>query len=179
MRVFVLGLLLTGLVFSTGCAFLRQHPPAPVADSVAEEYPHHFYREYSRRVGYSLVGDESPALLREVGQWLGTPYQMGGCSTEGTDCSCLARSIYEEVYGIQLPRRSEDMAAMAKKIPINNLKEGDLLFFNVTGKKISHVGVHISKGYFVHASSSAGVIINHITMAYYANRLAFAGRIPT
>ncbi len=60
---------------------------------------------------------------------------------------------------------------------LKNLKEGDLLFFKTSGNKVSHVGLHISKGYFVHASSSKGVMINHISDNYYKRTFAFAGRI--
>lgn len=176
MRHFVMGSLLAGVMLSTGCALLHQPPPV-AREATVEEQPHDLHRQYSHQLGYALEGSESTELLHEVVSWLGTPYQMGGCSKEGTDCSCLAGNIYKEVYGIQLPRRSGDIAARTRKVPLDSLKEGDLLFFNITGKRISHVGVHISKGYFVHASASAGVVINHISMAYYAKRLEFAGRM--
>ena len=116
-------------------------------------------------------------LIREVDTWLGVPYRYGGCSKKGTDCSCMIQNIYRSVYNIELPRRSSDMAKLTAPVNRKQLKEGDLLFFRISKKKVSHVGLHISKGYFIHASTSAGVIINHISESYYKKHFAFAGRI--
>lgn len=135
------------------------------------------YKSYSEAFGYELKGNENPDLLKTVDSWLGVPYEYGGCSKNGTDCSCLIHNIYKEVYNVELPRISEDISNKAKKINKENASAGDLFFFKISKDKVSHIGLHISRGYFVHASSSNGVMINHIDEKYYRNAFSFAGRI--
>ncbi len=167
-------LLLSFLMVSSGCGVFKKKPDKHVKTSEASSAN---YERYSRALGYELEGNENILLLEEVASWLGVPYKYGGCTRKGTDCSCLIGNIYSNIYGIKLPRRSIDIASRSKKINLKNLKEADLLFFKTSGNKVSHVGLHISKGYFVHASSSKGVMINHITDNYYKRTFAFAGRI--
>ncbi|MCF8331686.1 MAG: C40 family peptidase [Bacteroidales bacterium] len=152
----------------------RQTAKTPEGSTANSRTP---YEVYSRALGYQLKGTEDIALIREVDSWLGVPYRYGGCSKKGTDCSCMIGNIYRKVYNIDLPRRSSDIADVAVSIDRKQLQEGDLIFFRISDKKVSHVGLHISKGYFIHASTSAGVIINHISEPYYNENFAFAGRI--
>ena len=91
--------------------------------------------------------------------WLGTPHRMGGTTKQGVDCSGFVCNVYKEIYGISLPRRSQDMAKVCKIINNkNDLKEGDLVFFNnKKGGTINHVGIFLDKDKFIHTSSSKGV----------------------
>jgi hypothetical protein len=136
-----------------------------------------FYEIYSHKLGYELNGSEEMKFIKSVDEWLGVPYKYGGCTKDGTDCSCFVSCFYQNVYGISLPRRSEDMKLQSKTIEKEALKQGDLVFFKITGEKISHVGIYISKGFFVHATTSKGVMINSLDENYYKKYFLTAGRI--
>ncbi len=178
---FILLLLLAG-----SCTYLRETPsyreqelqerrqrssPAPSAA------PGGFYADYSRKLGYTLNGNENPDLLREIVSWLGTPYRYGGTSRSGADCSGFALQVYKEVYGINLARVTANMAQHSTRVNRRNLREGDLVFFRISGRKISHVGIYISNNKFAHASTSRGVIISDLDENYYNDRFAFGGRV--
>lgn len=109
-------------------------------------------------------------LLEEAMTWLGTPYRYGGQDYSGTDCSGLTMKVYHKALGIKLPRNSAEQQKFCKTISKKSLNAGDLLFF-CTGKdknRVSHVGLYIGDGRFIHSSSSRGVIISHIDENYYA-----------
>ncbi|MCX6230181.1 MAG: NlpC/P60 family protein [Bacteroidetes bacterium] len=131
---------------------------------------------YAQKLGYELAGNEDTKFLETVISWLGVPYKYGGCSKEGTDCSCFVNSFYKEMYGKTLARKSEDI--MMQSIPVNKdaLIQGDLVFFKITGEKVSHVGIYISKGHFIHATTSKGVMINNLEENYYKKYFFSAGR---
>lgn len=109
-------------------------------------------------------------LLEEAMTWLGTPYRYGGQDYSGTDCSGLTMKVYHKALGIKIPRNSAEQQKFCKSISKKSLTTGDLLFF-CTGKdknRVSHVGLYIGDGRFIHSSSSRGVIISHIDENYYA-----------
>lgn len=112
--------------------------------------------------------------------WLGTPHRMGGTTKQGVDCSGFVCNVYKEIYGISLPRRSQDMAKVCKIIKDkNDLKEGDLVFFNnKKGGTINHVGIFLDKDKFIHTSSSKGVTIGKFSETYWAERFRCGGRHP-
>jgi cell wall-associated NlpC family hydrolase len=136
-----------------------------------------FYENYSKKLGYELEGSEDRKFLENVVAWIGVPYKYGGCTKEGTDCSCFVSSIYKDVFGITLPRKSEDIQQLTVSIDKEILKQGDLIFFKITGEKVSHVGIYISKKYFIHATTSKGVIINSLDERYYQKYFHKAGRV--
>lgn len=136
-----------------------------------------FYDEYSGIMGYSLNGTENPELLREVAGWLGTPYQYGGTTKAGADCSGFAKEVYLDVYGINLERVTVNMAQSSRRISKRNLREGDLVFFRINGRRISHVGIYLSNNKFIHASTSRGVIVSDLDENYYSRNFAFGGRV--
>lgn len=136
------------------------------------------YQNYSRKLGIELTGRENPKLIDEVSVWMGTPYKTGGCSLEGTDCSCLIHNIYERVYGINLERSSEAMAQKnCIRIDKEELQEGDLIFFSIKNVKISHVGLFLGNGNFVHSTTSKGVIISNLNESYYQKYYTHSGRV--
>lgn len=118
-------------------------------------------------------------LIKEAKKWLGTKYKYGGHSKLGTDCSGFVMEVYKSVYDFKLPRTSRDQQEFCKRIKKSQLKIGDLVFF-ATGKKkgkVSHVGIYIGNGQFIHASSSKGVIISEMDQNYYVRTYHSSGRV--
>ncbi|AJS61700.1 C40 family peptidase [Paenibacillus sp. IHBB 10380] len=107
---------------------------------------------------------------------LGTSYKNGGVSTSGFDCSGFTMYIFEKL-GINLPHQSGSQFGMGTAVDRSDLREGDLVFFNTSGKGVSHVGIYVGDGKFAHASSSNGVIINSLSESYYVSRYIGAKRI--
>ncbi len=137
-----------------------------------------FYATYARRLGIPLDGTEDKDLILAVDEWLGTRYRWGGCSKAGVDCSCLVRDIYRNVYGIELSRTSwgmfyEDLTP----VPAEALREGDILAFKIRRNRVSHVGIYLKDGQFVHASRTDGVTISDLSEPYYQRRFHSGGRV--
>ena len=109
-------------------------------------------------------------MLHSMGL-VGTPYRWGGSSTDtGFDCSGMIQFVYKNALDVSLPRTARDMAAASRKIPDNQLKAGDLVFFNTGGSsQYSHVGLYIGNGEFIHAPSSGKTIkTEKLSSPYYA-----------
>ncbi|OFN88210.1 C40 family peptidase [Neisseria sp. HMSC064E01] len=109
-------------------------------------------------------------MLHSMGL-VGTPYRWGGSSTAtGFDCSGMIQFVYKNALDVSLPRTARDMAAASRKIPDNQLKAGDLVFFNTGGSsQYSHVGLYIGNGEFIHAPSSGKTIkTEKLSSPYYA-----------
>ena len=118
-------------------------------------------------------------LFRAIGL-VGTPYHWGGNTPAGGfDCSGLIDYIYRTAAGINLPRTSHDMASMdARKVRrMTQLASGDLVFFDIGGS-ISHVGVYVGKGRFVHAPNSGGTVrLDDIDGPYWGEHFAYGKRV--
>lgn len=117
------------------------------------------------------------SLYTFIEEWYGTPYRFGGTSRNGIDCSAFTRQLFADVYNLDLVRTSIEQFANAYFVPKENLKEGDLVFFKIHGKRISHVGVYLYDGKFVHASVSQGVVISDLADAYWTRYYAGGGRM--
>lgn len=107
---------------------------------------------------------------------IGTKYVTGGISTNGFDCSGFTMYVFDKI-GIDLPHQSGSQYQMGSAISRDDLRPGDLVFFNTTGKGVSHVGIYVGEGKFAHASSSRGVTISSLSDSYYVNRYVGAKRI--
>ncbi len=116
-------------------------------------------------------------LFRGVYYWYGTPHQDNGKDESGIDCSTLASKLVQRAYSQKISGPSESIATQVKTISQTELKEGDLLFFNIYGKKISHVGVYLKDRKFAHASVTKGVTVNSLDEEYYKTRFVSAGRL--
>ena len=115
-------------------------------------------------------------LYNFIIDWYGTPYKYGGMNEDGIDCSGFTNILYKEIYKIQIPRVSKDIAENVKRKYTEDLKEGDLVFFSF-GKTgiVNHVGIYLHNNKFVHASTSKGVIISNLTEPYYGDSLVKCG----
>lgn len=115
--------------------------------------------KYSSIMGVDVEAIQNGRLYAFIDQWMGTPYKFGGLDKDGIDCSGLAYLLEQQVYGINIPRMTSQQVTSIKRKYEEQLQEGDLVFFDYDGKKFSHVGIYLQNGYFVHASSTKGVII--------------------
>ncbi|RYE19547.1 MAG: glycoside hydrolase [Sphingobacteriales bacterium] len=99
-------------------------------------------------------------LYNFLNDWLGTPYRFGGLDKDGVDCSGFVYTLQQQVYDIEnMPRSTNLQINFIKRKYEEELKEGDLVFFDFDGRQFSHVGVYLQNGYVVHASTRKGVII--------------------
>jgi len=135
------------------------------------------YKKYSDKLGVTVDKNSNLKLLQEVIDWWGTPYKYGGESKAGADCSGFVQMVFLNVYNKKVPRSTKQQYEFCKKINKNQLKEGDLVFFETGGKGISHVGIFLREGKFAHASSSKGVIVNSLDEPYYVKSYRAAGRV--
>ena len=116
-------------------------------------------------------------LLEVIDRWWGTKYCLGGKTDNCIDCSAFTQIIMRDVYRIMVPRTSQEQFNTAEKIELEDLREGDLVFFNTGGKEVSHVGVYLLNNKFVHAATSGGVMISDLNDKYWQPRYKGAGRV--
>ncbi len=107
---------------------------------------------------------------------IGTKYVSGGVTTNGFDCSGFTMYVFDKI-GINLPHQSGSQYQMGSAVSRDELRAGDLVFFNTNGRGVSHVGIYVGDGEFAHASSSRGVTISSLSDNYYVNRYVGAKRI--
>ena len=119
----------------------------------------------------------SKSLLEAVDEWYGVRYRTGGNTTNGVDCSGFTVGVYAALYGMAIPRVSREQYRVSTKLSTTDLKEGDLVFFNTTGRGVSHVGIYLGHNKFIHASVSKGVMVNDLFESYYLKRYIGGGRI--
>ncbi len=149
----------------------------PVAERVSgRETAKGQYRELSRKLNVEVTRGDNVKLYSYIADWLGTKHKLGGCDKSGIDCSCFIRMVSEEVYQTKLARTVAEMHKQSRKVYKENLREGDLVFFNIKSSKPSHVGIYLKQGWFAHVSSSRGVMINSLNEEYYAKHFTSGGR---
>lgn len=111
-------------------------------------------------------------LFRAIGL-VGTPYVWGGNTpSSGFDCSGLIGFVYNDVAGIRLPRTTQQMLQMqGQSVARNQLRSGDIIFFSTAGhRRVSHAGIYVGDGRFVHAPSSGGTVRLDSVDAKYWNK---------
>jgi len=147
---------------------------APSAENVRVK------RDRARKKKTSL----SPAdnIINTALTFSGTRYKWGGTTKKGMDCSGLLYVSFGK-HDVQLPRVSRDMAEEGKRVKINKVEKGDLLFFKTKkrGKRINHVGMVVSikndEIKFIHSSSSRGVIVSSLREGFWNNAFVKATRV--
>lgn len=140
------------------------------------EYISPTYFRYAILLDIEVEQLSNKKLVEYIHQWWAVPYRIGGSTMSGIDCSNFVRGLTNYAYGLDLPRTSREQAAYCREIEREDLKEGDLVFFN-TGRGISHVGLYMANNKFVHASTSMGVVISSLDEPYWKRRYVKSGRL--
>ncbi|TJY38970.1 NlpC/P60 family protein [Cohnella pontilimi] len=115
-------------------------------------------------------------LDNTISKLIGIDYDYGGTTTSGFDCSGFTGYVFKKL-GVELPRSSREQFAVGKKVARDDLRPGDLVFFNTNGSGVSHVGIYVGQNKFAHASTSKGVTITSLSESYYAKRYLGARRV--
>ena len=116
-------------------------------------------------------------IINTAKKYIGVPYKWGGTTPKGFDCSGYVQYVFN-AHGIELPRTSrEQYSSAGYKVSKSNLQPGDLVFFNTNGKGVSHVGIYIGDGQFIHSGTTKGVVIADLFGAYWSNLYLGARRV--
>jgi len=139
-------------------------------DNLATEY-------FSQIMGVALSATSNLKLYQFVYDWIGTPYRLGGGTKKGIDCSGFAFELYNKVFSTLIGNNSRNIFSMVNPIKKEELKEGDLVFFKIGSRSITHVGVYMGNNKFAHASTSKGVMISDLNEAYWTRYYYKGGRL--
>lgn len=173
------------LILLVACAYAHASPaePNPIVPTPLQEEEN---AGVISRLGETLhhkgsrVGETASHLVIRAMGFLGVPYRYGGISPEtGFDCSGLVRAVFEESVGKVLPRRASEQAAATEIIEREDLKPGDLVFFNTMKRAFSHVGIYVGEGKFIHAPRAGGKVrVEDMRGRYWQTRFNGARRVP-
>lgn len=166
--------LLVILVLFGGCATSRQVERANKAAEKAKEEA--IKEKYAAKLGVDS-GKIGYTLYSFIDEWYGAPYHYAGRTKEGVDCSDFVCILFQNIYNKTLSGTAGDIYNMCKTVSDTNLQEGDLVFFKINSKSISHVGIYLQNNKFIHASVHSGVVISDLSEAYYKKYFFKAGRI--
>ncbi len=124
--------------------------------------------------------DTASDLVMQAMNFLGVPYRRGGnTADQGFDCSGFTRFVFENSIGLVLPRRADEQAKSSSLLAVkrDELKPGDLVFFNTMRRAFSHVGIYVGEGKFIHAPRSGGEVrVEDMRQAYWSKRFNGARR---
>jgi lipoprotein Spr len=150
----------------------EQKPVAKVEDpdNLAKEY-------FSQIMGVALSATSNLKLYEFVYDWIGTPYRLGGGTKKGIDCSGFAFELYNKVFSTLIGSNSRSIYSTVNPISKDELKEGDLVFFKIGSRSITHMGVYMGNNKFAHASTSKGVMISDLNEAYWKRYYFKSGRL--
>ncbi len=118
-------------------------------------------------------------MLFQVLTAIGVDYRYGGQSPRtGFDCSGLVAHVFHEGYGISLPRNTQGQSQVGESVSADELRPGDLVFYNTQNRPFSHVGIYLGDGRFVHAPrTGATVRIEKLDSSYWSRRWNGARRV--
>jgi len=175
----VQALLAVALAASGSGALAAPVPPMQLADSPDPQSLDKSFVLRAAEMRDSVAHTASDLVMTAMG-FLGVPYKRGGSDASvGFDCSGFVRSMYERTIGLVLPRRAEEQARATTVIGREELRPGDLVFFNTMRRTFSHVGIYVGDGKFIHAPrTGARVRVEDMREAYWTKRFNGARRVP-
>ena len=136
----------------------------------------------SRNTVKNISASKTDRIIYQAQSFSGTRYKFGGTTSKGMDCSGLIYTAFQR-ENIVLPRVSRDMAERGKPVKDKDIAKGDLLFFrtNKSNKRINHVGlvtkVSGEEIYFIHATTSKGVLTSNLNERYWNRAYVMARRV--
>jgi murein DD-endopeptidase / murein LD-carboxypeptidase len=147
----------------------------PVTDTEQKQLEWCF--EYSNLFGYDINYITYPQLFESIREWIGTPYRYSGNDKKGVDCSGFVAEMVDYCFKIKLDGSANDFYKKVEPVKKKQLREGDLVFFKIHQKRISHVGIYLGQNKFAHSSTQRGVIISDLTDPYYEKYFYRGGRL--
>jgi hypothetical protein len=170
----------TGYSVSTQPADIVKAPvgkrTATTAGSMATELCNKLQFKYAQLLDREVEFITNTSLFSFIDEWWATRYRYGGTTKSGIDCSAFTGLLMSTVFGLHLPRTAKMQYDACEKLEQEDMLEGDLVFFNTRGG-VSHVGVYLGDGYFVHSSTSNGVTISNLKDTYYSRKFIGGGRV--
>jgi cell wall-associated NlpC family hydrolase len=129
----------------------------------------------------SVVVDKTESLINNAMQLIGVRYRWGGNTPQsGLDCSGFVRYVFNDTFGFLLPRKSAQMSKVGLEITKEELRPGDLVFFNTMRHAFSHVGIYVGDNKFIHAPSRGKSIrVDDMTKTYWDKRYNGARRLDS
>jgi len=165
--------IMTGKDLKTGSHGTINLPP-DLADTKIDR----LITKYAEMVSLEPEDVKNYPLYKFINDWYGVKYKWGGNDISGIDCSAFSQRLYGKIYSTTIHRTARQQHRSSEKIKdYSEATEGDLVFFRVHHIRISHVGVYLANGYFVHASRSRGVMISSLDDPYWRSRYAGCGKI--
>lgn len=165
------------MLLCTSSELMANELKTPVLDSARADANEFAIRNMCEQLNIPYAKGYDAMLLMEVIDWMGSPYAYGLCSKDGTDCSGFTKEVIKSVYGINLVHSSAGIFGQCEAVIKQDLQQGDLVFFKIYKKRISHVGIYLADGYFIHASTRAGVIVSSLNEPYYLRTFYSGGRL--
>ena len=123
-----------------------------------------------------ITGKQGKQIVSTAQKFMGVPYVFGGTTPKGFDCSGLLQYVFK-MHGVSIPRLADEQYNLGKEAKKNQLTAGDLVFFTTYTSGVSHCGIYIGDGKFLHASSSKGVSINNLDDDYWKTRFVGAKKV--
>ncbi|MBJ6980009.1 C40 family peptidase [Luteimonas sp. MC1895] len=158
------------LLLAAGCGRDDVRPAPPRSEPVGQ-------RDWPQVTPVNPASANS-VLMRAI-SLVGTPYRYGGNTPEGGfDCSGLVNYVYRDMLDLRLPRTSRDLAAwQGPRIEPQQLATADLVFFG-SGGSVTHVGIYVGEGRFVHAPSTGGTVrLDHLDGPYWRRNYSGSKRV--
>lgn len=153
-----------------GCMAVAQAAPDKSADADGGDPIARFASP-----GEEAVGD----LLLQAMSLLGVAYRFGGNSPEsGLDCSGFIQYVFKKSLHVNLPRTAAEMARVGREVSQDELKPGDLVFFNTRGFRYSHVGIYLGNSKFIHSPRTGkNIQVANMSQSYWVGRYNGARRV--